>query len=143
MKRRKFLSIIFFSFLLLFFSTYLLLKKKVVYHSIVYLIEKHYGFLKINKQCVESFANDYVKHVELDTLSYLKLTALILFLKHPMENLRVFNILLDFIRSTDFFQNGLDTSKEVNYLGFRFYDTHLTPYTSPCYNPFSERFHAV
>ena len=38
-----------------------------------------------------------------------------------------------FLKASDFFVNGADESKEVNYIGLQFAD----PYKAPCFNPYS------
>lgn len=45
------------------------------------------------------------------------------------------NITGQFLMSTDFFFNKMDTSKEVTYSGF------YNPYKLPCYHPFSSNFY--
>jgi hypothetical protein len=108
---------------------------------IVAILENKLGKLKISDDAFLLFANEYVREKEQfkKQFTYLSLLSNIftvmtpdalLPMNHPLKRMED-NIVSNFLLSTDFFQNGADINKKVNYLGF--YD----PYKRPCANFFS------
>lgn len=107
---------------------------------IVAILENKLGKLKTSDDAFLLFANEYVieKEQYKKQFTYLSLLSNIftvmtpyalLPMNHPLKRMED-NIVSNFLLSTDFFQNGANINKDVNYLGF--YD----PYKRPCANFF-------
>ncbi|MBW2293445.1 MAG: hypothetical protein JRG89_02590 [Deltaproteobacteria bacterium] len=76
-------------------------------------IRKHFAYLSIDDQLIETFARDLSRHQGR---------------WNPDTSPRPYT---RFLASTDFFQNGADEARPLRYVAF--YD----PYVTPCYNPFA------
>jgi len=97
------------------------------------IIKKEFHFLKLDEAGLNKFVADYIKaEGEYQrAFTQLKLKGYSLLNKTSEDSQRVRNLTTSYLLSTDFFQNKMDESKVVNYLGL------YSPHKTPCANPFS------
>lgn len=140
-RRRNFLKALMVGGLALTAAGTILWRTNQETNIIVAILENKLGKLKISDDAFLLFANEYVIEKEQfkKQFTYLSLLSNIftvmtpyalLPMNHPLKRMED-NIVSNFLLSTDFFQNGADINKKVNYLGF--YD----PYKRPCATFFS------
>lgn len=96
------------------------------------IILNQFGYLKINREGLAQFVTDYYKANGSTSLTMqLKTKFYYFFNVDPDRSKLVKDLATSYLLSTDFFQNRMDESKEVKYLGWR------DPHKAPCANPFS------
>lgn len=97
------------------------------------IILEQFKYLKLDKQGVQKFVEDYYKLTGENKYTVLQLkTKAYYFLKvHSEKSQLVRNITTLYLLSTDFFMNRMDESREVKYVGI------YNPHKTPCANPFS------
>ena len=104
-----------------------------VENALAGIILNEFSFLKIDRKGLDQFVADYYRMVwaNKNVLTNAKTkTYYFLEVKGDQSKLvRTFAQL--YLLSTDFFQNRMDESKEVKYLGW------YNPHKTPCANPFS------
>jgi hypothetical protein len=95
---------------------------------IIAILRRRLGFLDIEAESFEDFASRYVAH-KADQRRKLEILAVLsplwavwtpyawLPMGHPLRRLED-NVVSNFLQSTDFFQNGADETRRVQYLGF-------------------------
>lgn len=95
------------------------------------LIEKELSYLKLDKQGVSSYINDYFGRSRNDVISNMKWKLLYYGGYNSYNSNKINDLLKYYLLSTDFFLNRMDTTKPVNYLGM------FDHYKSAIPNPFS------
>lgn len=98
------------------------------------LIEKELSYMKLDKQGIQGYINDYFGSSGNDVISNLKWKALYYGRYDSYNSNNINDLLKYYLLSTDFFLNKMDTSKTVKYL--RMFD----PYKSAIANPYSYLF---
>lgn len=101
------------------------------------IIMQELNYLKLEKEGVEQFVEDhYKKHYINDSLtSQLKIKSFYYLHVKPDNSYLVFELVNNYLLSSDFFINKMDESKPVKYMGL------YSPYTKPCFNPFSKLYY--
>lgn len=110
---------------------------------VVSVLRRRLGFLDITEETYAKFAEDYMVFRAAFDSQLTKLSILatplrfispysLMQIDHPLVRLED-NIVSQFLLSTDFFQQGQDEKRKLNYLGF--YD----PSNRPCANPFHKQ----
>jgi len=104
-----------------------------VQEAMVGIIHNEFHFLKLDPQGVKRFVADYCRLNGLGKQLTMNLkTKTYRLLKVDAEHSNLVRILTHlYLISTDFFQNRMDESREVKYLGL------YNPHKTPCANPFS------
>lgn len=110
---------------------------------VVAILQNSVGHLQVDPDTFWTFANDYLKYKASyeQTLSRAAPFLLPLWLFNPYKWLQqgnalrrlTDNVVSTYLLSTDFFQNGADERRPVNYISF--YDVYVTP----CRNPFANK----
>jgi len=108
---------------------------------VVAILNNRLGKLNIKDGAFEKYSIDYIDY-RVNYKKQLKLLGTfsgifsiitpysLVPIGHPLRRLED-NIVSNFLLSSDFFQNGSDYKKQVNYLGF------YSPYKAPCRNFFN------
>jgi hypothetical protein len=104
-----------------------------VENALAGIILNEFHFLKIERKGVEQFVADYYRMTGANKQFFMNVkTKAYYFLKVDSERSQLVRTLTQlYLMSTDFFQNRMDESKEVKYLGW------YNPHKTPCANPFS------
>lgn len=92
-------------------------------------IRRELSFLKLDEEGLLKFANAYGK--DKDKKFKLMIKGYSLFRIDSEQSGKIHNMVSNYLLSTDFFQNGMDETRVIKYVGM--YD----PYTRPCSHPFS------
>src|SRR5687767_14379423 len=104
-----------------------------VENALAGIILNEFSFLKIDRKGVDQYVADYYRMTGADKQFFMNVkTKAYYFLKIDSERSQLVRTLTQlYLMSTDFFQNRMDESKEVKYLGW------YNPHKTPCANPFS------
>jgi hypothetical protein len=93
------------------------------------IIKGELDYLKLDEAGLDSFISDYTK---LKDRNYkLMMKGYSLFGVNSARSGKVHQLVSAYLLSSDFFQNKMDETRVINYVGL--YD----PYTRPCSHPFS------
>ena len=104
--------------------------------SAVGLIMNELRFLKIDRQGVEQFVDDYYSEFNYGLVYEIKVKCYhVLEVKSDRSSL-VADLSNHYLLSTDFFRNKMNESLEVKYTGL------YNPYKTPCSNPFSNIYYS-
>lgn len=97
------------------------------------IILNELNFLKLERKGVEQFVTDYYKWSGIHKRLRMRLTtkANYFFKIDSDQSDIVRNLINTYLISTDFFQNKMDESRVIKYVG------RYNPYKTPCANPFS------
>jgi hypothetical protein len=94
------------------------------------LVRGELSFLHLDEKGLQQFASDFSKTTTQRAYRYQVKAYSFLGIGSGWSG-KVNYIVSTYLLSTDFFQNGMDESKPVRYVGF------YTPYLRPCAHPFS------
>ncbi|MCA6078775.1 hypothetical protein [Fulvivirga sedimenti] len=141
--RRKFIRVSFFLFIGILILIFALLPFE---HIVRRIIKNDLNSLKINDEIIDKFIKEALNNGYLSSFDAKKKWLIRIYdrlpvgwVKFPFEgkyHQYRSEIIADFLLSTDFFLNGMDEQKQINYLGF------YNPYSRPCSNPFSNLFYS-
>ncbi|RNL52581.1 hypothetical protein [Pedobacter jejuensis] len=95
------------------------------------LIEKELSYLKLDKEGLNNYINDYFKNASNNVMANVKWKVLYYGRSNSNSSNNVNDLLRYYLLSTDFFLNQMNVEKTVKYLGI------FDPYKSPVANPFS------
>jgi hypothetical protein len=108
---------------------------------IIDTVYRHLYYLKLNHNQVVRFANDYSeryaksnnKVASIDIA--MEIRNIFPWIRKLNKRIETFEnyVIIKFLESSDFFLNGSDENKQVNYLGLNF----SSPYETICTNPFA------
>ena len=90
------------------------------------------NFLNLDQEGVRRFVADYTKSMTSKNKLLLKGYSFIKMA--PGKSQKINNLINAYLLSTDFFNNGMDESRTIRYVGL--YD----PYQRPCAHPFSHAY---
>ncbi len=141
--RRKFIRISLFVIIGILVLIFALLPFEYIVRRI---IKNDLNSLKFSDDTVDQFIRDGLENGYFSSFELKKRWLIRIYdrlplgwVKFPFEgkyNQYRSQIIADFLLSTDFFLNGMDEQKNINYLGF------YNPYSRPCSNPFSNLFYS-
>ncbi|MFC4210491.1 hypothetical protein ACFOWA_04825 [Pedobacter lithocola] len=95
------------------------------------LIEKELSYLKLDKEGLNNYINDYFTSGANNIMANVKWKVLYYGRSNSNNSNNVNDLLRYYLLSTDFFLNQMNVEKTVKYLGI------FDPYKSPIANPFS------
>lgn len=98
------------------------------------ILKKEFDYLNLDEEGLQLFVQDYLKNFYNRSLNVRLQSAYLLGLDSSNSDF-VANMSRQYLNSSDFFINKMDTSKKVKYIG------EYDPYKRPCANPFSSAYY--